>query len=577
MILRRSRMATSVAIAACAALVLSDGSVVVLALPDLLAALDTGVKGVAAVVAVYTGVLAVALLPAERLRRRLGAARLGALGGALFALASLGCGLSASLAPMLIFRALQAAGGAALLIAAFDLLRAGDRVGGGGRLWTLAAVGGAAVGPALGGVLTHLLGWSAIFLAQVPVGLLAAIACQLSGRAATHGPPGAWRSSILRRRRWRAGAALALLSAALSAVLFLVVLMLVAGWGYGPLEAAALLSVLPVAALAAMRVRTEPRRRALLGCLLVASGVASLAAVSTASAWWIVGPELMAGVGMGLALPAFAEQLLPEREPLDAAWVLGARHLGITVALVVLAPVLASELESAVNQTRQREVALMLDSGVRPLAKLQLLSRLAGGTAGESPREDVERAFADLRTQVPASQRPAVGSVARRADEAVVEAVDSTFRPVFLIAAAFALVAALLLLPVRATGPFLALLAIGLALPLGSAVVGVTVAPPPVALADPCDPVHSSGQDAVEGRIERRLLARIDASSCSLGSSREELLLAIGDDDAASRFEREHGVNPRLILLDALIPLLSEVDSIDFGDLLSTLGRGGSG
>ena len=55
-----------------AGLVLADASIVTLALPELLRALDTTVEGVAAVIAVYTGVLALALLPAERVVRRLG-------------------------------------------------------------------------------------------------------------------------------------------------------------------------------------------------------------------------------------------------------------------------------------------------------------------------------------------------------------------------------------------------------------------------------------------------------------------------------------------------------------------------
>src|ERR1051325_3444513 len=68
-----------------AGLVLADASIVTLALPELLRALDTTVEGVAAVIAVYTLVLAAALLPAERLVRRHGAAAVGAGGFALFA------------------------------------------------------------------------------------------------------------------------------------------------------------------------------------------------------------------------------------------------------------------------------------------------------------------------------------------------------------------------------------------------------------------------------------------------------------------------------------------------------------
>ena len=75
-----------------AGLVLADASIVTLALPELLRALDTTVEGVAAVIAVYTGVLALALpFAAPAMRARSARRASGALGFALFALASAVC------------------------------------------------------------------------------------------------------------------------------------------------------------------------------------------------------------------------------------------------------------------------------------------------------------------------------------------------------------------------------------------------------------------------------------------------------------------------------------------------------
>ena len=76
---------------------------------------------------------------------------------------------------MLAFRALQAigaAGGARRRIRVPALPERARR-----RLWIAAAVFGAAVGPALGGALTQAFDWRAIFLAQVPLALAAAVAC----------------------------------------------------------------------------------------------------------------------------------------------------------------------------------------------------------------------------------------------------------------------------------------------------------------------------------------------------------------------------------------------------------------
>src|SRR5262245_50908270 len=100
-----------------AGLVLADASVVTLALPPVIAELDASVEQAAAVLGVYTFVLAVALPLVVRLP-----ARTLALGGALvFGVASAGCGLTDSIEAMLVLRGVQALGGAGLLVGAFTL------------------------------------------------------------------------------------------------------------------------------------------------------------------------------------------------------------------------------------------------------------------------------------------------------------------------------------------------------------------------------------------------------------------------------------------------------------------------
>src|SRR6478735_3286954 len=91
-------------LAAAAGLVLADASIVTLALPDLLRELSTTVQGVAAVIAVPTVVIALSLIPAELLQRRVGPSRIGAIGLAVFAIASVVCALSSSLGVLLAAR-----------------------------------------------------------------------------------------------------------------------------------------------------------------------------------------------------------------------------------------------------------------------------------------------------------------------------------------------------------------------------------------------------------------------------------------------------------------------------------------
>src|SRR6185295_5765279 len=87
--------------------------------------LDTTVEGVAAVVGIYTAVLTMGLLPAAALERRMSARFAGAAGLAVFAFAGAMCGTVDDLRTLLIWRALQAAGAALALVAAFALLGPG--------------------------------------------------------------------------------------------------------------------------------------------------------------------------------------------------------------------------------------------------------------------------------------------------------------------------------------------------------------------------------------------------------------------------------------------------------------------
>ena len=420
-----------------AGLVLADASVVTLALPPVIAELDASVEQAAAVLGVYTFVLAVALPLVVRLPPRTLAA-----GGALvFGVASAGCGVADSIEALLVFRGVQALGGAALLVGAFALLDAG---GASRRVWTAVAIFGFAAGPALGGVLTQAFDWRAIFLAQVPIALAASIVIFVAARSTevTTDPRPA---SFNARGSIGPLTALALLSAALVGVLFLLVLLLITGWSVEPLAAAAAVSVLPVAAVLAARVRGPARTRAAAGALLVAGGVLALAFLPGASLWWTVLPQAMAGVGLGLALPALAGELLPEDTAEQAANLLAIRHAGITVALILLAPVASAQLDDAVDDTRVKGAALVLDARLPPLDKLSLAGSLLADIDPVDPRGQLEKGLAGA--DVDPEDRAAFDELATRADETLVAGVQAAFAPAFAICGALALLAALALAP----------------------------------------------------------------------------------------------------------------------------------
>ena len=456
----------------------------------------------------------------------------------MFGVASAGCGVADSIEALLVLRGVQALGGAALLVGAFTLLDAG---GARRRVWTAVAIFGFAAGPALGGVLTQAFDWRAIFLAQVPIALAASIVTFVGARS-TKVTTDARPASFNARGSLGPLTALALLSAALVGVIFLLVLLLITGWSVEPLAAAAAVTVLPIAAVLAARVRGPARTRAAAGALLVAGGVLALAFLPGASLWWTVLPQAMAGAGLGLALPALAGELLPEDTAEQAANLLAIRHAGITVALILLAPVAAAQLDDAVDDTR--------DQGRRARARrppAAAREALAGGhPAGRHrPRRPARPARGRARR---ARGRPRGPRRLRRARHA--RRRDARGRRAGRLRAGLRdLRRARPARRARRSSPrdrrVLAAGAAAVVLAGGAALARPALAPEPVTLADPCQPRELPSTGGLEGAIQDVALVALDRAACRFGSSREELALALVDADARADYEREYGVDPR--------------------------------
>ncbi|MGZ5321274.1 MAG: MFS transporter [Solirubrobacterales bacterium] len=548
---RYARLALGLA----AALALADASIVTLGLPSILIELDSTVEGIALVLGVYTAVLAVALPGAALLARRRGGAQVAAAGIALFGLASLACGLVDAIGPLLALRAVQALGAAGALIGSFELLRGGV-FGPGRRVWFAASIFGAAVGPALGGALTEAFDWRAIFLAQVPLIAPGAFVAVAAARAEARGDTVApTREGVDSRLPLRPAIALALLSAALTAVIFLVVLLLVAGWSIEPLAAALAVSVLPIAAVAASRVGGDAETRASAGCVLVGGGIACLALLPAASAWWTVVPQVLAGAGMGLALPALAGELIPERTRRDVARVLSIRHAGIALALALLAPIVSAGLDDTIAEAREEGTAAMLDARLPPETKIDLAPQLFAGVDTDDPRGELERSVAEAQEGLDGDEADELASLGGRLDDIVTGAVRSAFRIAFIVTAGLAFAAAgMLLWGALAPGAWIARRAVAwaataaLAASVAYAIVFAGSERERVRIEDPCTAERDlPDTGGIGGFFQDLSLVALDRAACELGSSREELLLALFDDDLAQQFEEEHGEDPRSI------------------------------
>jgi MFS family permease len=388
------------ALALAVGVVLADSSIVVLALPEIYRELDTSIAGVTWVLISFNLVIALAAVPAALIARRVGPGRTAAVGLAIFAGAGLACGLADELSTLIVARCVQALGGAAAVTAALELLPA--TVGSERRaatVWAAAGATGAALGPAIGGILTELVSWQSIFLIQVPVALLAAVPILSVARheAAT----GIIETEVRRTGKphlW-ANLALAMVSAAIAAALFLLVLLLIEGWRLSPIEAALVVSAMPLAAILGSRMAEQvgdTRSRAAAGAILVSGGLAGLAFLPKATIALTLPPQILVGLGLALVLSALTETALHGRSPqaIHGGWTISSRHAGVVIGLLALTPIFTADIDQQRHDAIDAGTAVILDSPINPLLKLDLAEKVSAQLETEKGKvPTIEPAF----------------------------------------------------------------------------------------------------------------------------------------------------------------------------------------
>jgi predicted MFS family arabinose efflux permease len=440
------RAALLVAVAVAVGVAFADSSIVVLALPELYARFDTTIEGVAWVITSYNLVVAVAALGLVLVVHRVRATLLLGAGAAVFLAASIVCASSGSLGVLVAARSVQGLGAALLLAGSLPVL--GALAGGTARgvaVWTMAGTFGAAVGPALGGVLTQAFDWRAIFIVQAPIAGIALLATFGSHVAAILEE--GWKRPLWRTMPANVG--LALVFGALVGALFLGVLLVINVFGSTPVEGALIVSAIPVAALL-----SRPLAPALpvalavgSGALLLAAGLIGLALLPSSELGYSIASFALCGVGLGLAVPGLTHSALEGEGGVGrrATFTVGMRHLGLVLALAVVAPILSSDLFEAADVATLNGTAVVIDGEIPAATKIPLAldirDELDRANKGEIPD------FTAVFEEHGAATDSAVRAVRDEFVETIERAVTRAFRPSFLFCA---LLAALTLVPVLA-------------------------------------------------------------------------------------------------------------------------------
>jgi EmrB/QacA subfamily drug resistance transporter len=236
-------------------MVILDISAVNVALPDMAHDLGIGHADLGWTITSYSLVFGSLLLLGGRAADRLGRRRVFLSGLTIFTLASLTSALAGDAASLFAARAGQGLGAALLSPAALSIITSAFH--GRERAHALAAWGavggaGAAIGVLLGGALTELVDWRAIFFINLPIGVaLAAAAARIVPRD-TASPR--WRGLDLR------GALVA--TASIAGLVYAASQAEVAGWGSAQTLGVGAASLLGLAAFTVLELRTaEPLLR----------------------------------------------------------------------------------------------------------------------------------------------------------------------------------------------------------------------------------------------------------------------------------------------------------------------------
>jgi len=236
-----------------------------------------------------------------------------------------------------------------------------------------------------------------------------------------------------------------MVSAAIAAALFLLVLLLIEGWRLSPIEAAAVVTVMPLAALLGSRLDEHvpsARARAAAGAILVSGGLAGLGLLPKATVLLTIPPQILVGIGLALVLSALTETALGGRAPqaIHGGWTISARHAGVVIGLLALTPIFTHDIAQQRHDAIDAGTAVILDSKVQPLLKISLAQKIEDRLEEEKGKvPTIGTAFEPLPED--SAERTEVVRLREELQDQLNRGATHAFSPSFLLAALLGLLA----------------------------------------------------------------------------------------------------------------------------------------
>lgn len=171
-------------------MIVLDGTIVGVALPDIIADTHLNLTDAQWVNSLYAVLLAALLLSTGKLSDRLGRKLLFLIGLIVFVGGSVLAAMADAAAPLIAARAVQAVGAALIMPSTLSTVNAtfrGKYRAAAFGVWGAVISGAAAVGPLAGGALTQWASWHWIFLVNIPLGALVFIAALFTVRETKSG------------------------------------------------------------------------------------------------------------------------------------------------------------------------------------------------------------------------------------------------------------------------------------------------------------------------------------------------------------------------------------------------------